>query len=77
MAANVRGAFECSKAAAPEKLKRKYAKIVNIASCTVFKRTPLLLHYVASKGAMVAMTRCLARGSGYDGIRVLHGRPTR
>ncbi len=61
MAVNVRGVFECAKAVVPEMKKRKYGKIVNIASGTVFKGTPMLLHYVTSKGAVVAMTRCLAR----------------
>ena len=70
MAVNVRGVFECVKAAVPEMQKRKYGKIVNIASGTVFKGSPLLLHYVTSKGAVVAMTRCLARELGDDGIRV-------
>jgi NAD(P)-dependent dehydrogenase (short-subunit alcohol dehydrogenase family) len=70
MAVNVRGAFECTKAVAPAMRRRKYGKIVNIASGTVFKGTPMLLHYVASKGAIVAMTRCLARELGDDGIRV-------
>lgn len=70
MAVNVRGVFECSKAVAPAMRKRKYGKIINIASGTVFKGTPMLLHYVASKGAVVAMTRCLARELGDDGIRV-------
>ena len=62
--------MECVKAAVPEMQKRKYGKIVNIASGTVFKGSPLLLHYVTSKGAVVAMTRCLARELGDDGIRV-------
>lgn len=70
MAVNVRGVFECCKAAAPEMRRRKYGKIINIASGTVFKGTPLFLHYVTSKGAIVAMTRCLARELGDDGIRV-------
>ena len=70
MAVNVRGVFECAKAVVPEMRKRKYGKIVNIASGTVFKGTPMLLHYVTSKGAVVAMTRCLARELGDDGIRV-------
>ena len=70
MAVNVRGVFECVKAAVPEMQKRKYGNIVNIASGTVFKGSPLLLHYVTSKGAVVAMTRCLARELGDDGIRV-------
>jgi NAD(P)-dependent dehydrogenase (short-subunit alcohol dehydrogenase family) len=50
--------------------KNQYGKIVNIASGTVFKGPPMMLHYVASKGAIVAMTRSLARELGSDGIRV-------
>jgi NAD(P)-dependent dehydrogenase (short-subunit alcohol dehydrogenase family) len=67
---NVRGVFECSKAVAPYMRRQGYGKIVNIASGTVFKGTPRLMHYVASKGAVVAMTRCLAREFGDDGVRV-------
>ena len=70
MAVNVRGVFECVKAVAPEMRKRKYGKIINISSGTVFKGAPMLLHYVTSKGAVLAMTRCLARELGDDGIRV-------
>jgi NAD(P)-dependent dehydrogenase (short-subunit alcohol dehydrogenase family) len=70
MAVNVRGVFECSKAAAPIMRQQKYGKIINVASGTVFKGTPMMLHYVTSKGAVVAMTRCLARELGDDGIRV-------
>jgi NAD(P)-dependent dehydrogenase (short-subunit alcohol dehydrogenase family) len=50
--------------------KNKYGKIVNIASGTVFKGTPNLLHYVSSKGAMIAFTRALAREVGDDNICV-------
>jgi NAD(P)-dependent dehydrogenase (short-subunit alcohol dehydrogenase family) len=70
MAVNVRGTFECSKAAVSVMRKKRYGKIINIGSGTVFKGSPLRLHYVASKGAIVAMTRCLARELGDDGIRV-------
>jgi NAD(P)-dependent dehydrogenase (short-subunit alcohol dehydrogenase family) len=70
MAVNVRGVFECVKASVPEMRKRRYGKIINIASGTVFKGTPMMLHYVTSKGAIVAMTRCLARELGDSGIRV-------
>lgn len=70
MAVNVRGVFECVKAAVPEMRKHKYGKIVNIASGTVFKGTPMLMHYVTSKAAVVGMTRVMARELGDDGIRV-------
>lgn len=70
MAVNVRGVFECTKAAAAAMKARGYGKVINIASGTVFKGSPMLLHYVTSKGAVVAMSRCLARELGADGIRV-------
>ncbi len=70
MAINVRGPFECAKAVAPIMAKQGGGKIVNIASSTVFKGVPNLLHYVSSKGAVVAMTRCLARELGDQKINV-------
>ena len=45
-------------------------RIVNIASNTVLKGTPGLLHYVASKGAVIAFTRALAREVGAKDITV-------
>jgi NAD(P)-dependent dehydrogenase (short-subunit alcohol dehydrogenase family) len=70
MAVNTRGTFECVKAVVPIMRKQKYGKIVNIASGTLFKGTTHLLHYVASKGAVVAMTRVMARELGDDNILV-------
>ena len=70
MQINTRGVFSCTKAAVPEMKKNGYGKIINIASGTVFKGTPMLLHYVSSKGAQVAFTRALAREVGDDGITV-------
>ena len=69
MAVNVRGSFECVKAVLPAMRKQRYGKIINIASGTVFKGTPMLLHYVTSKGAIVAFTRAVARECGDEGIR--------
>jgi NAD(P)-dependent dehydrogenase (short-subunit alcohol dehydrogenase family) len=45
-------------------------KIVNISSGTSFRGVPFLLHYVTSKGAIVAFTRALARELGGDEIHV-------
>jgi len=70
MKVNIRGVFQTVKAVVPEMRKNKYGKIVNIASGTVFKGTPMLLHYVSSKGAVVAMTRAIAREVGDDNICV-------
>jgi len=49
---------------------RKSGRIVNITSGTAFKGAPFLLHYVASKGAVMSMTRSLARELGTDNITV-------
>jgi NAD(P)-dependent dehydrogenase (short-subunit alcohol dehydrogenase family) len=70
MSINVRGTFECIKAAMPVMRRQRYGKIVNISSGTVFKGAPNMLAYVASKGAIVAMTRSIAREVGGDGICV-------
>jgi NAD(P)-dependent dehydrogenase (short-subunit alcohol dehydrogenase family) len=69
-AVNVRGAFLCARSVAPVMKANGYGRIVNIASGTVFKGTPNFLHYVTSKGAIIAMTRALARELGEHGICV-------
>jgi len=69
-AVNVRGAYLCVKAALPVMRRQGYGKVINIASGTVFKGVPMMLHYVATKGAIIAMTRSMASELGKDGIRV-------
>jgi NAD(P)-dependent dehydrogenase (short-subunit alcohol dehydrogenase family) len=70
MAVNVRGPWLCARACVPAMRERGGGAIVNIASATVLSGSPLLAHYVASKGALIAMTRALARELGDDAIRV-------
>ncbi|MDF2120275.1 SDR family oxidoreductase [Roseiarcaceae bacterium H3SJ34-1] len=70
MQVNVRGTFECARAVLPAMRARGYGKIVNISSGTVFKGLPGMAHYVASKGAVIALSRVMARELGRDGIRV-------
>ncbi len=69
MAVNVRGSFECVRAVLPAMKAQGYGKIINTASGTVYRGLPRFLHYVASKGAVIAMTRAMARELGDDGIR--------
>ena len=69
-AVNIRGTWLCCKAAAPEMAKHKYGKIITIGSGRAFVGLPYMLHYDASKGAVMAITRSLAREAGTDGIRV-------
>ncbi len=70
MAVNIRGTWLTAKAAIPEMKKNGYGKIINISSGRAFKGATHFLHYDASKGAVVAITRSLAREVGDDGIRV-------
>ncbi len=70
MAVNVRGSFLMVKHVAPHMQERKAGKIINIASGTAYKGIPHMLHYVTSKGAIVAFTRALSRELGEFGIAV-------
>jgi NAD(P)-dependent dehydrogenase (short-subunit alcohol dehydrogenase family) len=71
MRVNVRGTWLAIKACAPWLRKSGAgARIVNIASDTALWGAPRLLHYVSSKGAVIAMTRSLARELGPDRIAV-------
>jgi NAD(P)-dependent dehydrogenase (short-subunit alcohol dehydrogenase family) len=70
MDVNVASMFLVSRAVVPRMRERGGGKIVNISSGTVFRGVPFVLHYVASKGAIVAMTRALAKELGKDGIHV-------
>jgi NAD(P)-dependent dehydrogenase (short-subunit alcohol dehydrogenase family) len=70
MNVNVRGTWLMSIAAMPDLRDSGRGSIVNIASDTALWGAPKLLAYVASKGAVIAMTRSLAREFGAHGITV-------
>jgi NAD(P)-dependent dehydrogenase (short-subunit alcohol dehydrogenase family) len=70
MAVNVKGIWNCTRAVVPVMRAQGGGRIVNVASAIVAKGTAMLLHYVTSKGAVVAMTRALARELGPSGITV-------
>jgi NAD(P)-dependent dehydrogenase (short-subunit alcohol dehydrogenase family) len=70
MAVNAKGPWLCTAAVAPQMRRRGGGSVVNIASATFFSGSPLLAHYVASKGAVIALTRSLARELGEHRIRV-------
>jgi len=55
---------------APHMIAQGYGKIINIGSGTAFRGIPWMLHYVTSKGGIMAFTRALARELGTHGIRV-------
>ena len=67
---NVIGVALACRAVAPHMRSGGGGRILNISSGTVFRGVPHLLHYVSSKGAVVAMTRALAKELGGDDILV-------
>jgi NAD(P)-dependent dehydrogenase (short-subunit alcohol dehydrogenase family) len=68
MSVNVKGTWLCSAAAMPHL--KDGGRIINIASATVFSGSPMWMHYVASKAAVIGMTRVMAREAGGRGITV-------
>jgi NAD(P)-dependent dehydrogenase (short-subunit alcohol dehydrogenase family) len=70
MRVNVRGTWLVTRALAPLFATGGQGRIVNLASDTALWGAPRLLAYVASKGAVIAMTRSLARELGPRGIGV-------
>jgi NAD(P)-dependent dehydrogenase (short-subunit alcohol dehydrogenase family) len=70
LSVNVKGVAICTSSALRYLRQGKHPTVVNIASASIFKGVPYLAHYVASKGAVVALTRALARELGAEGITV-------
>ena len=70
MAVNVRGTWLMTRSALPYLRAAGNGKVVNLASDTALWGAPRLMHYVASKGAVIAMTRSMARELGGEGIAV-------
>ncbi|HYB25113.1 MAG TPA: SDR family NAD(P)-dependent oxidoreductase [Solirubrobacteraceae bacterium] len=67
---NLKGAWLCAKATVPLIRRAGGGSIVNLASEVAFSGSAGLAHYVASKAAVIGLTRNLARELGRDGIRV-------
>jgi NAD(P)-dependent dehydrogenase (short-subunit alcohol dehydrogenase family) len=70
MDVNVASMFLACRSVVPVMREQGGGSIVNISSGTPFRGVPFLLHYVTSKGAIVAFTRALAKELGKDGVRV-------
>jgi len=70
MDVNVASMFLTCRAVVPVMRERGGGRIVNISSGTPFRGVPFLLHYVTSKGAIVAFTRALAKELGKDKVLV-------
>ena len=70
MDVNVLSMFLTCRAVVPRMREQGGGRIVNISSGTPFRGVPFLLHYVTSKGAIVALTRALAKELGKDEVLV-------
>jgi NAD(P)-dependent dehydrogenase (short-subunit alcohol dehydrogenase family) len=68
MSVNVKGVWQMSRAVTPLMRQAGGGAIVNVASATVLSGSSKWMHYVASKGAVIAMTRSMARELSDDGI---------
>jgi NAD(P)-dependent dehydrogenase (short-subunit alcohol dehydrogenase family) len=68
MSVNVKGVWLSAKAVIPEMVKNEYGKIITVASTRAMKGGAGMLHYDTSKGAVIGLTRSLAREYGPSGI---------
>jgi 2-hydroxycyclohexanecarboxyl-CoA dehydrogenase len=67
---NLTGTFHCCQVAVPDMLAARWGRIVMISSSSAQRGSPGLAHYAASKGALLSLTRSLAREYGPSGITV-------
>jgi len=70
MAVNVRAIYRCTVECLPLLQLQQGGRVINIASGLAFKGSPGLMHYAASKGAVVNLTRSMAQALGHTGITV-------
>jgi NAD(P)-dependent dehydrogenase (short-subunit alcohol dehydrogenase family) len=70
MQVNVKGPWNCCRAVVPSMRAQKSGSVINISSLAPLYGLPYALDYSVSKGAVIAMTRSLARELGRDWIRV-------
>ncbi len=70
MSVNVKGVWQTCRAFSGSLRSSDHASIINVASATVFSGSPNWMHYVASKGAVISMSRVMAKEMGDDDVRV-------
>jgi 3-oxoacyl-[acyl-carrier protein] reductase len=70
LAVGAKGAWQCSKAVFPYMKKQEKGKIINLSSDTVFAPTKGMIHYIASKAAVIGLTRVMAGELGQYNICV-------
>lgn len=67
---NLTGTFHCCQVALPDMLEAKWGRIVMISSSSAQRGSPFAAHYAASKGAVITLTKSLAREYATEGITV-------
>lgn len=67
---NAKGMFMCTQAVVGDMLDAKYGRIINISSSSAQSGAPRMVHYAATKGAVIAYTKALARELAPNGITV-------
>lgn len=70
MRVNVTGSWVCASAVAADMKSAQWGRIINVSSSTVPLGTPMFMHYVTSKSAVIGMTRAMATELGPYGITV-------
>lgn len=70
IAVNLTGTFHCCQVAVADMVEAKWGRIVMISSSSAQRGSPGMAHYAASKGALLSLTRSLAREYGPIGITV-------
>ncbi|MGH3674647.1 MAG: SDR family NAD(P)-dependent oxidoreductase [Mycobacterium sp.] len=70
IAVNLTGTFHCCQAAVPDMVAAEWGRIVMISSSSAQRGSPKMAHYAASKGALLSLTKSLAREYGPVGITV-------
>jgi len=70
MAINARGPFLCTRSALPLLKQAGDARVINIGTVLTYRGTPGMLHYIASKSALIGLTHGLARELAPHGITV-------
>jgi 2-hydroxycyclohexanecarboxyl-CoA dehydrogenase len=70
IAVNLTGTFHCCQVAIPDMVDAGWGRIVMISSSSAQRGSPKMAHYAASKGALLTLTKSLAREYGAAGITV-------
>jgi 2-hydroxycyclohexanecarboxyl-CoA dehydrogenase len=70
MAINVTGTFNCIQAVIPDMIRHGWGRVVLVSSSSAQRGSPRMVHYAASKGAVIAMSKSLAVELGKTGVTV-------